>query len=213
MLKEAFSSVKDAPEKKAEEICFFITKGTTPSKMSLLKNGEIPFIKVYNLTFDNRLDFSIDPTFVSRDTHNHFLSRSKVLPGDVLMNIVGPPLGKVSIVPKLYPEWNINQAIARFRCSEKILNSYLAYFLGSAATVERIKKKTKATSGQFNLTLETCRNISIPIPTIDEQLKLVRDIELKLSVCYNIQQTVDAALQRAAALRQSILKQAFEGNL
>ena len=34
-----------------------------------------------------------------------------------------------------------------------------------------------------------------------------------MSVCDSIEQTVDAALQQAEALRQSILKQAFEGEL
>jgi hypothetical protein len=37
----------------------------------------IPFIKVYNLTFDGTLDFSIDPTFVDLETHEKFLKRSK----------------------------------------------------------------------------------------------------------------------------------------
>ena len=31
------------------------------------------------------------------------------------MNIVGPPLGKIAIIPDTYPEWNCNQAIVMFR--------------------------------------------------------------------------------------------------
>jgi type I restriction enzyme S subunit len=101
---------------RAEQLCDFITKGTTPDKKKLFQqSGEVPYIKVYNLTNYGALDFTINPTFVSRATHTGELSRSKVFPGDVLMNIVGPPLGKVSIVPNIYAEWNINQAIAIFR--------------------------------------------------------------------------------------------------
>lgn len=163
VLKKEFSG--DWSFDKAENLCEFITKGTTPKKSEMFSgNGEIPFIKVYNLTFDNSLDFTIDPTYVSKETHEGFLVRSKVLPGDVLMNIVGPPMGKVSIVPDKYPEWNINQAIARFRCKEKLLNKFLAYYLGFAETVEKMMKQSKATAGQFNLTLEICRNIMIPVP-------------------------------------------------
>lgn len=104
VLKEAFDS-SNAPYSRLEDLCFFITKGTTPPKATMTSGvGEIPFIKVYNLTFDNTLDFSIDPTFVNKDTHTKFLERSVTYPGDVLMNIVGPPMGKVSIVPELYPE-------------------------------------------------------------------------------------------------------------
>lgn len=211
VLKEAFSG--EWEHHKAEELCFFITKGTTPKKDELYSKGEIPFIKVYNLTFNTTLDFSIDPTYVSKDTHNGFLSRSIVYPNDVLMNIVGPPMGKVSIVPSTYKEWNINQAIARFRCKEELNNKYLAYFLSFSTTVEKMKSKAKATAGQFNLTLEICRNIDIPLPPLNKQKEIVDKIESRLSVCDSIEKTIDAALQEAEALRQSILKQAFEGGL
>ena len=213
VLKEAFAS-STASYKRLKELCFFITKGTTPSKTAMTAgNGEIPFIKVYNLTFDNTLDFSIDPTFVDKDTHIGFLGRSIVYPGDVLMNIVGPPMGKVSIVPDLYSEWNINQAIARFRCLDGLYNKYLAYFLGYSDTVEKMKSKAKATAGQFNLTLEICRDIQIPIPSIEEQKKIVFDIETKLSQQQKIADTIELALQQAEAMRQSILKKAFEGRI
>ena len=129
------------------------------------------------------------------------------------MNIVGPPMGKVSIVPDTYPEWNINQAIARFRCLDRLYNKYLAYFLGRSDTVEKMKSKAKATAGQFNLTLEICRDIQIPVPPIEEQKKVVYNIETKLSQQQKISDTVDLALQQAEAMRQSILKKAFEGQL
>ena len=211
VLKDAFSG--DWQCHKAEGLCDFITKGTTPQKNDQLKEGKIPFIKVYNLTFDTSLDFNIAPTYVSEEIHKGFLARSIVYPGDVLLNIVGPPMGKVSIVPDTYKEWNINQAIARFRCKDGLYNKFLAYFLGFAPTVEKMKSQSKATAGQFNLTLEICRNIEIPLPAIEKQKEIVASIESRLSVCDSIEKTVDAALQQAEAMRQSILKQAFEGRL
>lgn len=42
---------------------------------------------------------------------------------------------------------------------------------------------------------------------------IVQEIESRLSVCDSIQKTVDTALRQAEALRQSILKKAFEGKL
>lgn len=214
VLKEAYNLSDD--KIKLEDLCFFITKGTTPPKnLTENNNGakEIPFLKVYNLTFDGQLDFSIDPTFVTKETHTGFLNRSICLPGDVLMNIVGPPIGKVSIVPNTYPEWNINQAIVRYRCLEKLNNKFLAYFLLFSNTVEQLKSKGKTTAGQFNLTLEICRELQIPLPTIEKQVEIVDCIEQKLSVCDKIEQTVNESLQKAESLRQSILKQAFEGKL
>ena len=213
VLKAAFA-VADAPFRRLEEVCFFITKGTTPKKAAMSSGtGEIPFIKVYNLTSDNSLDFSINPTFVSEEIHKEFLGRSIVYPGDVLMNIVGPPMGKVSIVPDTYPEWNINQAIARFRCLNGLCNKYLAYFLGYSDTIRKMTSKAKATAGQFNLTLEICRDIQIPVPPIEEQKQIVVEIESRLSVCDSIEKAVNAGLQQSESMRQSILKKAFEGEL
>jgi type I restriction enzyme S subunit len=198
---------------RAEEIAGFITKGTTPSKELLFSaSGDIPFIKVYNLTKTGFLDFSIDPTFVSKETHNKFLARSKVYPGDVLMNIVGPPLGKVSIVPNTYPEWNINQAIAIFR-TQVISNKFLSAYLAHETTVRTMMRKSKATAGQFNLTLEICRQTIIPFCCKDEQNEIELLIEEKLSEVDQLDQTISTALQQSEALRQSILKKAFSGQL
>ena len=198
---------------RAEEIAGFITKGTTPSKELLFSGaGDIPFIKVYNLTKTGFLDFSIDPTFIGCETHNKLLARSKVYPGDVLMNIVGPPLGKISIVPNSYPEWNINQAIAIFR-SKIISKQFLSTYLAHEKTVRSMMRKSKATAGQFNLTLEICRETPIPFCCENEQKEIELLIDAKLSEVDRLDQTIIISLQQAEALRQSILKKAFSGQL
>ena len=197
-----------------QDLCFFITKGTTPHKTVMTADyGDVPFIKVYNLTLTGELDFTINPTFVSHETHNGFLARSKIFPGDVLMNIVGPPLGKVSIAPNSHKEFNINQAIARFRCNDELYNKFLAYFLMYSGTIEMISKKSKATAGQLNLTLEICRDIEIPLLDISTQKKIVTEIESRLSVCDKLESIVDENLAKSESLRQSILKKAFSGQL
>lgn len=197
----------------AEELCDFITKGTTPSKEKLFENaGDVPFIKVYNLTKTGKLDFTIEPTFVSQETHNGFLNRSKVYPSDVLMNIVGPPLGKVSIVPNTHPEWNINQAIAIFR-SEHISPKLLSIYLSDERIVNSMMSKSKATAGQFNLTLEICRETIIPIFAEKEQTFLEALLDERISQIDQLDQTITTSLQQAEVLRQSILKKAFSGEL
>jgi type I restriction enzyme S subunit len=198
---------------KAEHLCDFITKGTTPAKTELFaNNGDVPFIKVYNLTKDGRLDFSIEPTFVSQETHQGFLARSKVYPKDVLMNIVGPPLGKVSIIPDTFTEWNINQAIAIFR-SHILLPKFLAEFLLFEKTVNFMMSQSKATAGQFNLTLEICRELPIPVPSQAEQIELVKKLEEKLSNLDTVAASINEQLAKSETLRQSILKKAFSGQL
>ena len=73
-----------------------------------------------------------------------------------------------------------------------------------------MKSKSKATAGQFNLTLEICREIEIPLPNIEEQQRIADEIDNRLCICDIIIDTINQSLQQAEALRQSILKQAFE---
>ncbi len=198
---------------KAEHLCDFITKGTTPDKNELFSNhGDIPFIKVYNLTKNATLDFSIDPTFVSQATHSGFLARSKVYPNDVLMNIVGPPLGKVSIVPSAYSEWNINQAIAIYR-SNIVLSKFLAEFLLFEKTVNFMMAQSKATAGQFNLTLEICRELPVPVAGKQEQEEIVKKLAEQLSNIDAVTKEINEQLIKTDTLRQSILQKAFSGQL
>jgi type I restriction enzyme S subunit len=49
--------------------------------------------------------------------------------------------------------------------------------------------------------------------TINEQLFIVQEIESRLSVCDKIEESIEQGFQQAEALRQSILKRAFEGKL
>lgn len=199
---------------RAEQVCDFITKGTTPPKDKLnALTGDIPFIKVYNLTFNTSLNFNIDPTFTDIETHNGFLARSKVYPGDVLMNIVGPPLGKVSIVSELHNEWNINQAIAAYRPISGLHNKLLAYFLLSKPIVEWMLSKTKTTAGQVNLTLEISRDAPIPIIPEAEQTEIVRLIENKLTASDRMLMDLERQLIKAEKNKQSILASAFSGSL
>jgi type I restriction enzyme, S subunit len=199
---------------RAEQLCGFITKGTTPAAPKLSSgSGEIPYVKVYNLTDRGALDFETNPTFVMSATHRGELARSRVVPGDVLMNIVGPPLGKVSIVPDLYPEWNVNQAIAIFRPMPSYNTRFLSCCLLSTAILTWALRRAKATAGQFNLTLEICRDLPLPVPPMMEQVRIVAEVERRLSVVDEVEMQVVAGLKRATRLRQSILKRAFEGRL
>jgi type I restriction enzyme S subunit len=199
---------------RAEQLCDFITKGTTPAAHKLFsESGQVPFIKVYNLTHVGLLDFTINPTFVSHVTHSGELARSKVFPGDVLMNIVGPPLGKVSIIPDTYEEWNINQAVAVFRPMPSLDRKYLRTCLLTREIQLWAERRAKATAGQFNLTLEICRDLPLPLPPLLEQRQIVLEVERLLSIADATEQTIEQSLKQAERLRQSILQQAFAGQL
>ena len=190
-----------------------INNGHTPTKEKLNpSNGEVPFLKVYNLTHNGSLDFK-DLTFIARETHKLELTRSIVYPDDVLFNIVGPPLGKVSLVPPEYSEYNINQAVVVFRPNKRYLAKFLMYALLTRSVITWILSTGKATAGQTNLKVSSCREQPLPVCSTEEQERIVEEIESRLSICDQLEATIIENLQKAEALRQSILKQAFEGKL
>lgn len=197
----------------AADVCDGIDSGATPKKEYFVEEGEgVPFIKVYNLTFGGPLDFTNKPTFVDPNYHSDKMRRSTTRPGAVLMNIVGPPLGKVSLVTDEYPEWNINQAVAVFRPAA-YSNRLLSYYLSSAGCQSWLRSTAKTTTSQVNLSVSTCRRLPLPLPPLREQEEIADAVDSHLT-------KIDAAiagLKRVQAnlkrYRASVLKAAVEGRL
>lgn len=194
-----------------DQLSDFITKGTTPAPTKLFDGaGEVQFLKVYNLTFDGSLNHGHKPAFVSRATHKEELARSQVFPGDVLINIVGPPLGQVSVVPEHIEEANINQAIARIRPIKPIGSTFIAVALMCDDIMRWAIRRGKTTAGQANLTLELCRALPIPVPPLAEQTRIVAEVDRHLSIVREVEAEVDTNLKRAQALRQATLQKYFQ---
>lgn len=101
----------------------------------------------------------------------------------------------------------------RIKDSAKINPRYLLHYLNSHNARMYIENKAKSTSGVNNINSSEICGLTIPMVEYIEQLQIVDAIESRLSVCDSIEQTVDAALAQAEAMRQSILKKAFEGGL
>lgn len=105
--------------------------------------------------------------------------------------------------------------LMRLRISEPeiLLPKFLLLFLQSHQARIYIENKAKSTSGVHNINSTEISDLQMPLYDPDTQYAIIEAIESRLSVCDSIEQTVDAALQQAEAMRQSILKEAFEGTL
>ncbi len=194
-----FSPTRRWRIQRAEELVASpITKGATPSPYLNTKKATVPFLKIYNLTFTGALDFTINPTYVEPEVHQTDLKRSRVRPGDVLMNLVGPPLGKTALVPADFPEANVNQAIAIYRIEDPMMREFFAMYLRSDLAQRWLEKRSKKTSGQRNLTLELAQQLPVPIPpaeVLSEVVKAARNF----AVAHH---AVDVVLKEVFALGQ-----------
>lgn len=197
-------------KKSARDVCGFITKGETPTKF-VANTGDIPFLKVYNIR-ENKLDFDYNPSFIPLEIHKEKMKRSVVYPGDVIMNIVGPPLQKVAIVTDQYSEWNINQAIAIFRPTASIIGKFLYHVLLWENTLAEVLGDVRGVVGQSNISLEQCRDLQIPIPHLDEQKEIVRILESLLESESKAQEMSDT-IEKIDHMKKAILARAFRGEL
>jgi type I restriction enzyme S subunit len=96
---------------------------------------------------------------------------------------------------------------------EKISSRYLLYCLNSHELRIQIESKSKSTSGVNNINSGELQSLFIPFCPLPEQNQIVQEIESRLSICDKVQEAITQNLQKAEALRQSILKKAFAGNL
>jgi type I restriction enzyme S subunit len=129
------------------------------------------------------------------------------------MNIVGPPLGQVSVVPDDFDEWNINQAIAIFRPIAGVSAQFVCAALLSSPIQTWLKKRAKTTAGQTNLTLEVCRTLPLPLPPVSEQDFLLEVLGSQIEEQSRQSRIVEHSLKQSAAQRKNILKAAFTGQL
>ena len=195
---------------RAADVCEKVQSGGTP-KEGFSESG-IPFLKVYNIV-NQQIDFEYRPQYISKSIHHHSSSKSITLPGDVVMNIVGPPLGKVATIPSNHPEWNINQAITLFRPSKNIVSGWISIVLLGGENLRSIINETKGSAGQINISLSQCRDFVFPVPEVEEQGEIVRRVDKLLTFADQLETRVKAAQARIDRLSQSILAKAFRGEL
>ena len=140
------------------------------------------------------------------------LKRSLVVGGELLVVFVGAGTGNVATVPHGSPFFlgpNIGMARAE---TEAISTRYVELFLRSPAGRDMILAASKAVA-QPSLSMETIRQAPIAIPPTTEQQEIVRRLEDNLDAIAALEADIETNLQKSEALRQSILKKAFAGEL
>lgn len=202
VLKEAFEGCTLV---KANDVCKHITDGDhmPPPKA---KKG-IPFIMISNIK-GNTICWD-NTNYVNQDYYNAIGEKRTPKKGDVLYTVTG----SYGIPVKVDFDRNFcfQRHIALLRPNEKIIQNYLFYALQSPDVYLQATNRATGTA-QKTIGLSVLRDIDIPFfESIKHQKKVTDLIESRLSVCESIEQTVDTALAQADAMRQSILKQAFEG--
>ncbi|MTI86592.1 MAG: type I restriction endonuclease subunit S [Balneolaceae bacterium] len=169
----------------------------------LFKDGTIPFIQ----TGEVKAATKYLRTF--EDTYNEFgLSQSKLWPKGTLCITIAANIAETAIldINACFPD-----SIVGYTSYASITDKlFVFYFIQSVQ--KRLEAFAPATA-QKNINLTTLENLLVPLCSLKEQKEIVNEIESRLSVVDQLEQTIKENLQKAEALRQSILKKAFGGEL
>lgn len=167
-------------------------------------DGNIPFLKVADLTKDNGT-YLTTYKYTIKEAGLH--KTRQISPNTLLLSNSGATLG----VPKICMiNATMNDGVAAFLDLDERSNHYLYYFWVSK-TLEL--RGINMGAGQPNLNTDLIKDYEVPYCSFEEQQLIVQEIENRLSVADKMEESIVQSLQQAEALRQSILKKAFSGEL
>jgi type I restriction enzyme S subunit len=166
--------------------------------------GNVPWITVGSLTSDN------SPYLKSASASLNELGRGHsryIEPQTLLLTNSGATLGvpKISLIGGC-----INDGVAALLDVGYPLKLYLLYFLRTQT--EHLRGVNQG-AAQPNLNTTIIKAISVPLPPLAEQVRIVAEVERRLSMVEELEAVVAANLLRASRLRQSILQKAFKGDI
>ena len=106
----------------------------------------------------------------------------------------------------------VNQDIQTISLNENWNTEYVYWFLmGNESNIRHTCSKDGTTVESIDS--NSLKSYLIPNCSLKQQHNIVKEIESRLSVCDKVEQSIAESLEKAKALRHSILKKAFEGKL
>ena len=168
--------------------------------------------KVYEQYCPINDDCSFERYYISEDKFTE-LKSFEVKEKDYLISCSGS-IGKITQIPKEYKNGVINQALLRVRINDSsYLDKFFITLFRSSFFQDNI---TDSSTGSAMINLKGVKELkALPLPmlSIAEQNEIVKQIEKHFSIIDKLDSVVQNSIKESKRLRQSILKQAFEGKL
>lgn len=187
-------------EKKLEECCELITKGTTPKEYS--ENSEINYVRIDSIE-NGKINLN-KCLKIDNEIHLKALARSILKENDILCSIAGA-LGVTAIVTKEILPANTNQALAILRLKSNENKEFIVKILDSYI-MEKYIRACKTVGAQPNLSLAQMNDFVIPYPCLEEQQKIADFLS-------DFDTAIDFAkqeLEQWKELKKGLLQQLFE---
>jgi type I restriction enzyme S subunit len=194
-------------EKKLSQVCEKITDGThqTPTYF----DDGVVFLSSKNVT-SGKIDWD-NIRYIDSKQHVEMQKRVSPKLNDVLLAKNGTT-GVAAIVDKNI-EFDIYVSLALLRPTELILPMFLLHFINSPVAKMQFNKRLKGI-GVPNLHLVEIREVGISYPeSLIEQRQIVDEIDSLLAETQRLESIYQRKITALDELKQSLLHQAFTGNL
>ena len=178
-------------------------------KVSDYRESGIPLVFVKNIT---RSNFATDLKYIDEAKYKELQPHS-VRALDLLITKMGDPPGDCEIYPEGSPSAVLTADCLKFRIWNEFADRKLYKFCINSSFVKRQLGLITRGVAQKKISVERFKTICLPLFSVEEQQVLIQQIDEKLSEADQLDHTLATALQQSAALRQSILKKAFCGQL
>jgi len=186
-----------------------ITEQGRPITYGVIKLGEnveggVPILRssdVRRLKLDLRRVKSISPKIAAS------FRRTFLCGGEIVVTVRGT-LGGVAVVPLSCRGFNISREVAMLALVLPEMAHAVASFIGSGPIERWLLSRTKGIA-YTGINIETLRALPIPVPPLAEQLRIIADLERRMSFLNAVEAEVDIGLHRASTLRESALSSAF----
>ena len=195
------------PVRKLDSVCEKITVGHVGSMAKRYKPSGIPLLRSQNIR-----PFGVDlknVVYIDEEFHAE-LKKSALLPGDLGIVRTGYP-GTAAVVPDSLPVSNCSDLVI-VRPGEQANAEFLALFFNSPFGKRTVVGAlVGAAQKHFNVT--SAKAALIPIPTYEEQTRVVAESNAVRAECANLERTSRQKLASLRELKQSLLQKAFSGEL
>jgi type I restriction enzyme S subunit len=193
-LGELSESMKNGIYKPAS---FYSDNGIACLRMYNIQNGKIDWVNIKRMNISEKE-----------------IKEYELLKGDILVNRVNSKelVGKSALIKNGIEKCIFESKNIRLRLKAGLNSAYTNFWLLLYAS-QYFNKNAQQTVGMASINQTQLSAMPIPVPPLIKQTLIVQEIEKRFSEADNLEKAIDESLSKAETLRQSILKQAFEGRL
>jgi type I restriction enzyme S subunit len=207
------SQLPDVPESwtitNLDQLSCFVTSGSRGWAKYYAESGPL-FIRAQDINTDR---LQSDGIAHVRPPRNAEGLRTRVCAGDLLVTITGANVTKSALVDREIEEAYVSQHVALVRLVDSAVGPFLYLW-----TISPIHGRAKLLAdaygaGKPGLNLDNIKEMSLALPSPDEQAEIGRRVATLFSLADDIENRVFQATRCTNKLTQSILAKAFRGEL